>query len=220
MAFPWAAVAGSVAGLFSGPQQGEMTWQQQVLLNMIIKNLRAQKQYGQGVPGSDPQEQAALAQAKTLAGGDFAQGREGLLAGLGTENPNSADALERFGSAQSAQMAGIDFNALMQALQSRQSVKFGLAGQAAAGLGAATAARPAPTPGMDFSGLIAQLGRQSGYGSGPSLGGGGGSGTLPPGFGAGLINGIPPAPLTGTATTPNYGAQQGNPMDFLKYLRG
>lgn len=202
MAFPYAAVLGSVAGgLFGNSSQGEMTWQQQNLLNMLLKSLRAQRQYGQGVPGSDPQEQAALAQAKTLAGGDFAQGRESLLAGLGVENPNSADALERFSSAQGAQMAGIDFNALMQALQSRQSAKFGVAGQAAAGLGAATAARPPMQAGFDFSGLLAQLGRQQGYGSGAATGGGGSAASMGGMVGAGVGS----SPLTGTSTTPNYG---------------
>lgn len=153
-----------LSGLFGG-NAGELPPEQQRLYRMILKAYRDTMQYAKGIPGSDPQEQAALAQAKGLAGEGIANQRQGLLSMLGPGGANAsgaADALGNFNSAAAGNLAGIDANFLLQFLQNRQNLRYGGAqGMLNGALGAASGPRVNASP--DFGSLIGQLSQQIAY---------------------------------------------------------
>lgn len=122
------AGAGLLSGFLGGGNEaGELSPEMQRILKMYLKRYRELSRYGAGVPMSDPQEQAALAQAKALAGEGIGQNYQGLLASLGTDNPNAADALANFRSGAQGTLANLDIQALLSSLGARKDARFGQA---------------------------------------------------------------------------------------------
>lgn len=157
---------GLLQGLFSG--QPELPPELQAIFRQLMRAYRDTLAYSKGVPGSDPQEQAALAQARGLAGEDLMQQRQQLLAALTPGSAgasNAADALARFGSNAAGQLAGIDTNFLLQFLRNRQDLRYGGAqGILSGALGAAGGPRINYNP--DFAASIGQLAQMLGYARG------------------------------------------------------
>lgn len=177
------AGAGLLSGFFGGGNESELPPEVARILRLLMKSFREVRQYGRGIPGSDPQEQAALASMKGLAGEDIGNSRERLLAGLGTNAPSAGDALSRFDSSASSTFAGMDMSALLDSLGRRQQARFGTApGILAQAGGLASSGRI--SSGQDLSGLLAGAARTYGmsqyktpqfsinYGAGGSVPGG------------------------------------------------
>jgi hypothetical protein len=149
--------ASLLSGFLGGDGAGELSPEMARIFAQFQRLFREQRQYGKGIPGSDPGEQAVLAQQKALAGEGIGQQYEGLLASLGTDNPNAGDALSTFRGNTAGTMAGIDMTMLLEFLKNRQNAKWGGAQSALSGaMGAASS--PRTGGGGDLSGLFSQLG--------------------------------------------------------------
>lgn len=152
-----ASIAGGFLG--GGDDAGELSPEMQRIYQMLMKRYRDIMRESRGVPMSDPQEQAALAQAKALAGEGIGQNYQGLLASLGTDNPNAADALSNFRSGAQGTMANLDIQSLLSSLGARQDARFNkapaLLGQA---MGAASSQRFGG--GTDIGALLGQAASQ------------------------------------------------------------
>ncbi|HEU4754652.1 MAG TPA: hypothetical protein VFU47_16200 [Armatimonadota bacterium] len=159
------AAGGLIGGFLGGSQEPELPPELQRVFHFLMQMAKQRRQFARSVPGSDPQEMAALAQAKALAGAGMGQQRESLLAALGPNSGlsgNAADALGRFGSSAGAQFAGMDMQALLQALQARQDAYGQAAGIASGAAGAVSGGyRTAPTP--DFGSLFREIGQSYQY---------------------------------------------------------
>lgn len=158
------AGVGLVSSLF-GSGDPELPPEIKRILQKLMRSYKETMSYARGIPGSDPQEQAALAQARALQGNELGQQYQGLLAsyqpGSGMET-NAADAKGRFASGAANQLGAVDMQFLQQFLQSRQGLRYGGAQSI---LGTALSAANSPRmqqPGSDFSGLLMQLGQQWG----------------------------------------------------------
>lgn len=155
-----ASIAGGFLG--GGNEAGELPPEMQRLLQMYFKRYREISRYGAGVPGSDPQEQAALAQAKALAGEGIGQNYQGLLASLGTDNPNAADALANFRSGAQGTMANLDIQSLLSSLGARKEARFGTA-PALLGQAAGIAGGQRYGGGQDIGAMLGQMASQYAY---------------------------------------------------------
>ena len=174
MAFPIGmalGAAGGLASLFggSGDQAPVMSPQQEWAAKFLKRYAKRLMQQSQSVPGSLPQEQAALAQQKGLAGEAYGASQSNLLALLGSNgnlSESSGDALGQFEQGRIGNLMNIDAASLMQSLQRREGFAQQAAG--AAGQVASIAGNPAGgvpgSGGMDLSGLFSSLGQQIGYG--------------------------------------------------------
>src|SRR5262245_43951913 len=118
--FPWLAAASGLAGLFSDPGYEYQSPPGSPWARKFTKRAaRKLWDYSQGIPGSAPDELAALSGLHAMQGEQNAASREGLLAALGPNAetmPGTADALKNLQLGQSAQSAGIDMGALLQFL--------------------------------------------------------------------------------------------------------
>lgn len=170
MAFGWDDAAMLAAPLLGGmfgqnqpqpiyPPQSE--WAGKFLKRLAKRSLMESN----SVPNSLPGEQAALAQQKGLAGEEYRNSHENMLAALGTNMPgseNSPDALAHFEENRMGGMMNMDAASLMQALQRRLQLRSqagGYAGQA----GQMGAGAPMyQQPGTDFSSLFQAIGQQLG----------------------------------------------------------
>ena len=168
MVFPWASIAAPLLGGFLGGGEPEIQYApgQEWSIRFLKKLAKSYLQDSQSVPGSLPQEQMALAQARGLAGEDYRNSHQSLLAALGTNGPlesSSGDALARFEEGRVGGLMNINQQSLMQALLQRQGWKQqagGLAGQVAG-----IAGNPAggyQGGGQDFSALFQAIGQQLG----------------------------------------------------------
>jgi hypothetical protein len=158
MAFDPMSAGMSAAGLLAGFLGGgnELTPEMRRLLEQYQRLFHEQRAYGKGIPGSDTQEQAALAQAKALAGSDASNQQDSLLAALGTNNPNAGVGLANFKSGVAGNMAGLDYQALLDSLSRRQNAKWG---GALSALNGAMGAASGPRTSNELSGLLMQLGQ-------------------------------------------------------------
>lgn len=158
------AGVGLISSLF-GSGEPELPPEVKRILQKLMRSYKDTMAYSRGIPGSDPQEQAALAQARALQGNEQAQQYGSLLAsyqpGSGMDT-NAADAQSRFRSNAASQLGATDMQFLQQFLQSRQQMRYGGA-QSILGTALSAANSPRPQqPGSDFSGLLMQLGQQWG----------------------------------------------------------
>lgn len=134
MAIPasaWLTMGGGLlGGLFGGGGGAEMPPEIRRLLALQARIARERYQYSKGIPGSDPQEMAALAQAQGLLGEQAANQRAGMFGALGTTDMASGfgpDMLRNMDQSLLGQRASVNSAFLMDALERRQAA----AGQAA-----------------------------------------------------------------------------------------
>lgn len=155
--------ASLLASLFGGSGQPELPPEMQRLYRYLMKISRDRLHYAKGIPGSDPQEQAALAQSRALAGNELGQQYEGLLAALGTGNANQGDALANFRSGAGGTLAGIDANALLGFLANRQKAYMEAAQIGGMAAGPGSAYGPQQGGQTDLAGVFGNLAQTYAY---------------------------------------------------------
>lgn len=168
MAFPIAPLAATLMGGLMGGGEPEAAYapQQEWAMRFLKKIAKGYLQDSKSVPGSLPQEQMALAQAKGLAGEQYRDSFQNLLAMLGTNNPaadNAGDALTRFEEGRVGNLMNMDQQALFQSLLQRQGFRDRAAG--VAGQVGGIAGNPAgglQGGAMDLTGLFQAIGQQLG----------------------------------------------------------
>lgn len=156
------SLLGGLGGLLGGPQSPEIDPRMQRIYKMLMGSSKAAMRYGKGVPGSDPQEQAAMAQAMGLLG---TQQNGDLQALFGAANPATGmqgfpDMLKNVTSSNQMQTAGLTQSMMMDFLGKRQNARYNIApGLASQAMGAAgNMYRPAqPTGWEGLSPMLAQL---------------------------------------------------------------
>lgn len=165
------ALAGLFGGMF-GPDTGYL----QDILRFQMKQARGINRqakwfenYGQGVAGSDPQEQAQMNTMLGVLGSSGRQGYEGLIAqGYNSQNAqNVGDMLSNYGMAQSAQRAAAMGGLQQNWLGARHNARVtgaGLRAQAAGIAGGAAGTAGMMPQGQDIGGLLAGLASQYAYG--------------------------------------------------------
>lgn len=126
------ALGGSLLGGFLHPQ---MPAEQKRLLRISAGAAGKLYNYANGVPGSDPQELAALAQEKAQLGEDQYNQQQQAYGALsptqgGVANPNLADFVSNLMSHQQAQRMSLESNHLMNALAQRKAALQSAAGVA------------------------------------------------------------------------------------------
>jgi hypothetical protein len=149
---------GLLGGLFSkGPS---ISPEQQRLLQMQMQAARGLQDYSRGVPGSDPQELAAMASQRGLLG----QQQRGLMGGLFSNlgaggSPAPMDMMGNLATQFQGQQAGAMSGLFGQFLQSRKNA---ILQSAQAAAGALPAAQP-NVPGFNIGEVLGQLGQQLMY---------------------------------------------------------
>lgn len=143
MAFPWMAAAGGVSALSSmfGDDDPEMPEEMKRLYRLARRLYKERLAFAKGIPGSAPGEQAAIAQAKGLAGQQMGNAYQEFLAARGARGPVSgsdADASRIFGESQAGNLMNIDMGMMAQFLQNRENVYGQLPGILGAAGGAAS----------------------------------------------------------------------------------
>ena len=142
--------AGLLGGLFSKRPQYTPS---QRLQQQIAQQLQ---QYSQGVPGSDPQEQAALAQMRGQLGAEQQQATGQVLGSLNSlAQTNVTDLLRNLSSSQAGERGALDIQALMQSLQAHRAALLQSA-QVAGSVGP----KGEPARGQDFPALFGNLAYQ------------------------------------------------------------
>lgn len=145
----------------------------QVAAKRLMRAGREAWRYGNGIPGSSPQELAALAQAKGLAGERQAASNNQMAANFGMamgtmDGGAMGDFMGNVAADQGAQMAGIENDHLQRSIAERFRMKYQVApglfqqgGNMA--LGAAGAGAQAGGGGGDLAGAFGQLARDLAY---------------------------------------------------------
>ena len=133
---------------------------QRNLLNLQHRAARETGEYARGVPGSDPQELAAMASMRGLLGAQQRQAQGNLFGNLGAAgavNPGSMmrDLAVQFGGQQQSAMGGLFGNFL----QNRRNALMQSAQMAANALPASQQTQQGP----DFGGIGAALGQALAY---------------------------------------------------------
>lgn len=164
--FPFMSIAAPIlGGMFGGPTAPQLSPQAEWAANFLKRLAKMSLNDSNSVPLSLPGEQAALAESKGLAGEEYRNSHQNLLAAMGTNGPdsgNGADAMKNFEENRMGGLMNMDSQALMQALQRRVGLRGqagGFAGQAGGiGAGANQPGYGAP----DFSSLFQQIGQHLG----------------------------------------------------------
>lgn len=156
-----AMAASTIAGLFNkGPKMPREIKNLYRLQAGIAGDIR---NYSQSVPGSDPQEMAALAQQHGLLGEQQMEQRNQVY---GAYNPNTdrgnlADLMQNLTGQQLMQRSSLDSQHLMNALANRRSALLQASGVGQAALGPAS--QMPGSPGVDFSALFGNLAQSLAY---------------------------------------------------------
>ena len=157
---PVGAALGGIAGLFGGSGAPSISPEQRRLLQMQMQAARGLQDYSRGVPGSYPQELAAMASQRGLLG----QQQRGLMGGLFSNlgaggSPAPMDMMgnlaTQFGGQQASAMSGL----FGQFVQNRKNA---LLQSAQVAQGAMPAAQP-NVPGFNIGEVLGQLGQQLMY---------------------------------------------------------
>lgn len=161
MAFPWAAAAGLVGGLFGG-NEAELPDEVKRLLRLQQRIARDLYKFSKTAPGTAPGELAMLAQARGLMGEQFSQQREQLGALSGPELEGAGtDRYARFLEGQQGALGNLTSQFFMGAQQDRRQAAMQAAGIAGQAAGTASGAYQAPQGG--FAQLLGQLSNQLAY---------------------------------------------------------
>ena len=142
---------GGLASAFGGG--GGQSKEQKRLFRFQEGIANQMRNWGQGVPGSDPQEMAALASQRALLGEQQRQDRQGLMSMLDMNQlgGSAPDALTNLTSQQTGQQSALTAQNLLQALSNRKAAL----GQAAQIAGSAYGMAP---QGTEMGGLGQSLG--------------------------------------------------------------
>ena len=162
---PYIALAAALAGglLSKKPQYTEMQ-------RLQMQQARDLDAYSRGVPGSDPQEAAALAQARGMLGQEQQQGLGMLLGSMSpTGMTSQSDMLRNIGSSFAGERGQLDMQMLMEFLQLRRQAMLGSA-QIAGDVGA----KGEPGSGENLPKLFGKLAEL--YAQRQAMKGGGGGG--------------------------------------------
>jgi hypothetical protein len=147
------ALASVVAGLFGGRRQRYSPTQQ-----LQLRQAQWLEQFAGGVPGSSPQEQAALAQARGSLGQSQQQQREALYAAQPNfAQGNTGDMMTNIGLHQTGQMMSLDIAHLINSLNARQQARLDAA---AVAQGVGPREQEQSQVGEALSGLAYQVGQQ------------------------------------------------------------
>lgn len=119
--------------------------------------------YANSVPGSDPQEEAALAQQHGLLGEQQLQQQQQLYGAYNpaTDRGNLSDLMRNLTGQQIAQRTSLDSQHLMDALANRRNALLQASGVGQAALGPAS--QMPGTPGVDFSSIFGNLAQSLAY---------------------------------------------------------
>ena len=181
------ALGGGLLGsLFGGTSEPELPPELRRIYRMLMQRSKQASRYGAGIPGSDPQEQAVMAQTKAAAGQQFGGMRDNLMAGLrDSDAGNVPDFMQNVTAQNQGLMSGIDSDLLMQFLGQRKNARFNLApglAQQAAGV-ASGGYQQQPTGFEALAPLLGQLAygmmRKSPSMPGTTYGGGTSGGSPP-----------------------------------------
>ncbi len=171
-----AMLAGTASSLIGGNRMSGEQRRQLQLQNNIAGRLYAE---GTGVPGSDPQEQAALASQQAQLGEQQLNQRNQAYAALGANQGTSGlgDFLSNLGSQQTAQNMSLSSQHLMNALAMRRQALLQASG---VGMSAAQLAQNQGPPNQ-LPAMFGQLAQSLAYNQAmkqgqPKTGGGGGAG--------------------------------------------
>ena len=199
MAFPWLQVAAPLISGFMG--QGRLPREQRDLLRIAKGSAQRLQSYGTGVPGSAPDELAALAQQRALLGEDQLRNQQQLYGALsplqgGVANPNLGDMLQSLMSQNTAQRMAVDSQHLMNAIGNRRQALQQAAGiaQGSAGLAQEQGG------GSAFPQLFGQLSQALAYQQARKAAGRQGAGTQGVGQGGGAttLAGVSPGEMFAT----------------------
>lgn len=152
------AAAGAIGGLFGSGSS--ISPEQEKLLRIQKQQAKSLQQYGQGVPGSDPQELQLLASQRGLLGQQQRAMMGGLFGNLGaTGSPAPMDMLQNMGMQFGGQQSAMQSNLFNQFFQNRRNAMLQSAQVAA---GAVPAAQP-NQPGFDFGAIFGPLAQAYAY---------------------------------------------------------
>lgn len=157
------SILGGLGGMFSGPQSPEVDPRMQAIFKQLMNTSRQARNYGKGVPGSDSQEQAAMAQAMGLMGTQQNAGAQQMMGMLTPADGSSGamgDFMKNLNSSNQMQTAGLTQSMMMDFLGKRQQARYSTApGLASQAMGAASNIyRPAqPTGWEGLSPMLSQL---------------------------------------------------------------
>jgi hypothetical protein len=151
---PYGALAGAILGGFFGGQQ-KMDPAMKRLMDFQMGIANQLRNYGQGVPGSDPQELAALAQARGQLGEEQRGQRDLLYSALGgAGQTNIGDLLANLSNQQVGQRMALSAQALQEMLRRRREALLQSSQVAQAAYGPAAAPRE---QGPDLAGAFGQF---------------------------------------------------------------
>lgn len=126
---PWTQaipiLGGLLGGLF-GNNEPQMPWWQDYAFRFNRNIARDKLRYSKGVPGSDPQEQAALAQSNALLGSQFGQQRDAYGAASspwGANAGNNTDLMANLDNMLGTNRASMLQNHFLDSLTRRQNAQ-------------------------------------------------------------------------------------------------
>lgn len=164
---------GLVGSLFGGggPESPELPEEFKRLFAQYMTSVKARRRWANGIPGSDPQERAALAQARGLAGQDMASQRAQFMALTGGDAggmEGTPDMLARMADSQVGRFMSLDSEHLLSSLNARRDARASMPGLIAGGANILSSGyssgRPNPAQGDDgMSGALSSLAGLSGY---------------------------------------------------------
>lgn len=161
---PWGAVAGGVlGGLFGGSGKPELSPEQQQQYRLQHQISQQLMGYANSVPGSAPDEQAALANSRGQLGAEQAIQRNNVFAAYNpmTDRGNAGDMMQHLASQQVAQNMNVTNQQMLQAMAQRRQALLNASGVGATAANIAGSGRV--TPGPDFASLFGNLGQQIAY---------------------------------------------------------
>lgn len=148
-----AALASTVGGLFGGGPS--IPPEQRRLLQLQTRAAKDLRTFSQGVPGSAPDELAALASQRGLLGQQQRATMGGLFANLGASgSPAQGDLLANLATQFQGQQSALTGQHILQSLQARRNALLQSAQVAA---GAVPAAQPSGGGGVDFGSILGNL---------------------------------------------------------------
>lgn len=209
------AIGGLVGGLFGG-SGSEMSPEMKRLLQLMLREYKSMKAYGNSPGLSDPQEQQALASARAQALQSYMNQSGNALMGAfgGAGDQQNPEALGDFMRGVTGTQMGINSNIynslLMNSLDARRNVKYQQAPQMLQGAFYGAAQAPRQQTGTDLSGLFMQLGSAFGGAKKPTAPS---TGLAGPGTQMGGMSPVAPAPSLFT-NAPVAGGSLAPPIAF------
>lgn len=165
----WAGAGGQIVGGLLGGLGGllgggpSLPPELRNLYRIQARTARSLEQYGRGVPGSDPQELAALASQRALLGEQQRGQQEQLYGAFGTgalPQGNLADFMANLSNQQMGQQSAVTSQHFLNALEARRNALRQAAQTAGAAAGTVRYQEP---QGPDMGAIFGQLAQQYAY---------------------------------------------------------